>query len=238
MRLRREARAMAAIVHPSLSLIYGAETWRGTPMLIIEFLEGGTLADRLAKAPLVPMQAVHLGATLSEVLHCVHSAGILHRDIKPSNIGFTKTGIPKLLDFGLARMLGDRGGSQPPLAELAEEAASTSLLGTEGIVGTPLYMSPEAISNAAPDASFDLWSLAVVLFEAIAGRNPVERTTWSATCDAIAHARIPDVREFAPDCPEPLALLLADCLSASRARRPGDARELGERLAEVAAEAA
>jgi hypothetical protein len=102
-RLRREARAMAAVSHPNLAMIYGIEFYRGIPMLVVEYLAGGTLADRLRRGPLPWHDAVALGATLADVVDRIHGAGILHRDIKPSNVGFTAEGVPKLLDFGLAR---------------------------------------------------------------------------------------------------------------------------------------
>ena len=104
-RLRREARAMAAVAHPNLAMIYGVEFFRGVPMLVVEYLAGGTLADRLRRGPLPWPDALALGATLAEVVDRMHVAGILHRDIKPSNVGFTAEGVPKLLDFGLARAI-------------------------------------------------------------------------------------------------------------------------------------
>src|SRR5262245_32111244 len=107
MRLRREARAMAAVAHPNLALIFGAETWRGTPMLIFEYLSGGTLAHRLRYTRISLEQTFNLGIILADVLERTHGEGILHRDIKPSNIGYTKANTPKLLDFGLAHILTD-----------------------------------------------------------------------------------------------------------------------------------
>src|SRR5262245_4112665 len=107
MRLRREARAMAAVAHPNLALIFGAETWRGTPMLIFEYLSGGTLDHRLRHTRLSLEQTLNLGIILADVLERTHGEGILHRDIKPSNIGYTNANTPKLLDFGLAHILTD-----------------------------------------------------------------------------------------------------------------------------------
>ena len=98
--LRREARAMAALSHPNLAVIFGAETWRGTPMLVVEYLGGGTLADRLRLGRAAQAEVIELGLTLTDALEHIHRVGILHSDIKPANIGFTTTF--KLLDFGPA----------------------------------------------------------------------------------------------------------------------------------------
>ena len=99
---------MASVLHPNLALIFGAEHWRGKPLLIVEYLEGGTLADYLQRGVLQVEEVVDLGIVLADVLDRVHASGVLHRDIKPSNIGYTRDGIPKLLDFGVAAMLDRR----------------------------------------------------------------------------------------------------------------------------------
>lgn len=100
-RLQREARAGARLIHPHLGLIFAAESWRGTPMLVLEYLPGGTLSDRIRKGAIPPAQVASWGVALAGALEAAHGRGILHRDIKPSNVGFTADGAPKLLDFGL-----------------------------------------------------------------------------------------------------------------------------------------
>ncbi|MEO8451950.1 MAG: serine/threonine-protein kinase, partial [Gemmatimonadota bacterium] len=175
-RMRREARAMAAVSHPNLEAIYSAETWRGSPALVVEFLHAGTLADRLARdGALAIADALGTGSRLAGALACLHDAGLLHRDIKTSNIGFASDGTVKLLDFGLARVLeaGDGDGptrvTQP--ADLLD-GDSGKLTATGDIVGTVPYLSPEAIEGAGASAGFDLWALSMVVYEAIAGRHP------------------------------------------------------------------
>ena len=101
-RLHREARTMARVVHPNLALIYGTEQWRGTPMLIVEYLDGGTLRDWIRRGPVPCAEAIDLGIVLADVLDSVHASGVLHRDVKPSNIGYTSDRRPKLLDFGVS----------------------------------------------------------------------------------------------------------------------------------------
>ena len=240
-RMRREARAVARLIHPNLALIFGAETWRGVPMLVFEFLDGGTLADKLMRGRLTPIAAVDLAMVLADVLDQAHDAGILHRDVKPSNIGFTRRGVPKLLDFGLAHLLGVF--EQDTLALRPEgEQATTSLQvlriapsGHGHLVGTPLYLSPEAIAGEVPDASFDIWSVSMVLFECVAGAHPVSGRNVFETLDRIARVAFPAITESVPDCPAPVAEFLASALSPDRSERPGTARELSRQLERVRA---
>jgi hypothetical protein len=140
-RLREEARAMAALNHDALATIYGLELWRRTPVLVVEYFAGGTLADVIARRSLTREEVVALGIRLADALAYMHERGLLHRDVKPSNIGFTADGIAKLLDFGLSNADGTAAG-------------------------TPGYLPPEAISGASPDTSIDLWGLAIVLLQA------------------------------------------------------------------------
>jgi eukaryotic-like serine/threonine-protein kinase len=242
-RLRREARSMAAVSHPNLAVVFGVETWHGTPMLVCELLAGGTLADRLRRGPLAPSAAVDLGIVLADVLAHTHAAGILHRDVKPSNIGFTADGTPKLLDFGLARLVdrpssgaGSDGmtttspvGLAPPGLHEPQPAATRS----GALVGTPLYLSPEALKGAPPDASVDLWGLAVVIYEAVAGKNPLSAPTVFETLDRIARGAVPDILALCPACPESLAAFTRDALAADRKRRPATAVAMRSRLIEV-----
>jgi serine/threonine protein kinase len=227
-RLRRESRAMAAVTHPNLALILGAETWQGTPVLVLEYLPGGTLEGRLADGPLPPAQALDVAARMARVLERVHKAGLLHRDVKPSNVGFAEDGEPKLLDFGLVQILSD-----------VVTGASTELLGgpleETGLAGTPLYMSPEALEGRRPDPGFDLWSLAVVAFEAAAGRHPFERGSPSATFAAIRGGFRDELRELLPERMRAVAGDLFDAaLASERGRRPVTAAELGEGLRKAA----
>jgi hypothetical protein len=164
-----EARAMAAVEHQNLALLYGLEVWRDTPVLVVEYLAGGTLADRLRRERQPVARALGIGAALADALSALHEAGILHRDIKPSNVGFTKADVPKVLDFGVARLLAraDAPSAQSPLP-----TADVLAVESTAIAGTPLYLSPEALQGATPDPRVDLWALAVVVLEAIAGTYP------------------------------------------------------------------
>jgi serine/threonine-protein kinase len=124
-------------------------------VLVVEYLAGGTLHDRLLRAGALPAAVVaDLGAALASALDALHDQGILHRDLKPSNVGFTRTGVPKLLDFGLASLVG-RAGDEPAL-----------------VGGPAIFMSPEALAGAPPDAADDVWALALGMLQSLSGVHP------------------------------------------------------------------
>ena len=235
-RLRREARAMAAVMHPNLATIYGAEEWHDTPLLIVEYLEGGTLLDWLARGAMPVDETLDLGIMLADVLDRVHGSGVLHRDIKPSNIGYTADGVPKLLDFGLAAMLDRSKGPDAAAAVMPESAelaarfrdlqASSTLTITHQVVGTPLYLSPDALAGAPPRETFDLWSLHMVLYEAIAGQHPFAGRAVPDVVDAIQHTTVSDIRDVRPECPAAVAAYLNDALSRVAGRRPATAADV------------
>jgi hypothetical protein len=236
-RLRNEARAMAAVLHPNLAQIFGAETWCGTPLLIVEYLPGGTLADKLKAARLPLKEILKLGITLAGVLESMHSAGVLHRDIKPSNIGYALDGSPKLLDLGLAKIVLDlwKSGaitkaaevphSKPPIQDLLD----TQTLSTE-IIGTPAYLSPEALTGQHSSPSVDLWSLAVVLYEALTGKHPFIDSDIRKTLTRIRKAQAYDIRDFYAECPPELVGFFTSALSIRPRDRPSNAAFFRNRL--------
>lgn len=239
-RLRREARAMAALQHTHLAVIHVMESWRGAPVLVLEYLAGGTLADRLRHAPLPMIEVRSIFTPIAEVLHHVHAAGYLHRDIKPSNIGFTAHGAPKLLDFGLVQMIADvsqestaslvptatPGHGAPPEDTPVVDPSQSSIR----FIGTPAYMSPEAIALEPPGPAVDLWSLAVTIYEALAGANPFRAPTMPETAKLVLAGDIADVRQRRPDCPADIAQLLSRALARNPQHRPQTAAEFARAL--------
>jgi serine/threonine protein kinase len=238
LRLRREARAAAAVTHPHLAAVYGLETWQGTPFLVMELLEGGTLADRIEKGALPVGETVELGIAMAAALAHLHAADILHRDIKPSNIGFTRDGIAKLMDFGIARMVYDldRDGRGLPETEGSLPSGSTwqPAESASRLVGTLGYLSPEALDGEAPDPSFDLWSLGVVLYECLLGRKLFAGGEPQQIMARIRAAKLPELPPSAAPHAEALNELFRHMLNRSRSRRPATALAFGKRLQTLA----
>ena len=211
MGLKPEAWAMATVNHPAIAHVYGIESWRNRPFLVVEFLPGGTLADRLRRGPVPAARAADIGALLADALAALHEAGYMHGDIKPSNVGFTSDGSPKLLDFGLAR-------------ETSDAAA------TRG--GTVRYLSPEVLSGRPADEADDVWSLCVMLHEIVSGEHPFAGNGVDEVTDRIRRQRLGRAARLpaGPDASSALIAFTASMLAARRAARPATARAFAAAL--------
>jgi GAF domain-containing protein len=225
--LRREARAMASVEHPHLASIYGAEAWRGAPVLVLEHLPGGTLADRVQAGVIPIAHIVSAGRGIAQALRHLHGIGILHRDVKPSNIGYAAGDVPKLMDFGLAKLTAAQmvSPAHDRLSDLSTQPMpvldpAAALSTGRQFVGTTPYMAPEILHGHRPTEASDLWSLCVSLYEALTRRHPFLREDLTTTVTAITTGLTVDARTIRPDCPLELSVLLSSALSAKAEDRP------------------
>jgi hypothetical protein len=213
-RLRREAQIMARVSHPHIASIFGLEAWHDRPVLIVEYLTLATLADRLRRVqpPGIP-EVIAWGLDLCQGLAYLHNQGLVHGDIKPSNIGFDAAGLPKLVDFGLA----DTFAQDPDTAGTAESSYPS---GTR--FGTPFYLCPDAVASELPSCpQFDLWSLALVLYEALAG----DAVRNLATASGTPPLPLPDIRHFRHEVPDTVAGFFQRALHSRMELRPRSAME-------------
>jgi len=164
-RFEREAKAVAALSHPNVLAVYDVGREEETSYVVTELLEGETLRQRLNVAPLPWRKAVGIGVSVADALAAAHARGIVHRDLKPENIFLTSDGVVKILDFGLARMMSESGGSGQDAAHTPTVTIDTRP-GT--IIGTLNYMSPEQLRGLATDARSDIFSFGCVLYEMVA----------------------------------------------------------------------
>jgi len=218
-RLQREAEVLASLNHPNIAAIHGLEESDGLKALVMEFVEGPTLADRIAQRAIPIDEALPIAKQIAEALEAAHEQGIIHRDLKPANIKVRPDGTVKLLDFGLAmeQRSGVRGqGTGAP----ASEAPTISLAAPQAgmILGTAAYMSPEQASGKPVDKRSDLWSFGAVLLEMLSGRRVFEGETIAHVLAAVL-TREPDWTTLPAETPAPIRRLLRRCLEKDRHKR-------------------
>ncbi len=223
-RFEREARILAALNHPNIGAIYGLEHADGIRALVLEFVDGETLGDRIARGPLALKDALPIGLQIAEALEAAHDKGIVHRDLKPSNVALTRDHTAKVLDFGLAKT--STAGAAGDLAAPTMTVAGTR----EGVVlGTAPYMSPEQARGQAVDKRTDIWAFGCVLYEMLAGRTPFARATLTDTLAAIVD-RAPDWDALPRSTPPTITRLLRRCLDKDPKRR---LRDIGDARVEI-----
>ena len=212
-RLQREGRLLAALNHPHIATIHGFEIAGTLHAIIMELIEGPTLADRLASGPMALDEALEIARQIAEALEAAHGKGVIHRDLKPANVKFTPTGTVKVLDFGLATTMttSERDvGTTPALADAASR---------DGIVtGTPGYMSPEQARGERVDARSDVWAFGCVVYEMLTAHPAFARVTPEETFEAIV-ARSPDWERLPPNVPVGIRRMLRRCLDRDPRRR-------------------
>ena len=228
-RFEREARVLASLNHPHIGAIYGLEDVDGVPALVLELVDGETLADRVARGPIPPNETLRIARQMADALEAAHEKGIVHRDLKPANIKITPDGVVKVLDFGLAKA----ASGDTATADLTQSPTLTIGGTREGIIlGTAAYMSPEQTRGQSVDKRTDIWAFGCVLYEMLTGRLAFNRNTLSDTVAAIIE-REPDWTVLPASTSLPLRQLLRRCLKKDPKRRLqaiGDARVQIEEL--------
>ena len=222
-RFGREAQVLASLNHPSIAAIYGFEDSSSTHALVMELVEGPTLADQI-KQGLIPLdEALPIAKQITEGLEYAHERGIVHRDLKPSNVKVTPQSTVKILDFGLAKAIeGDAGASS------VESSPTLSAMATRAgfLLGTAAYMSPEQARGKAADRRADIWAFGVVLYEMLSGRRLFIGDTTSDTLAAVIRAE-PDWSALPAKTPSSIRSLVRRCLNKDprqRLQSIGDAR--------------
>jgi eukaryotic-like serine/threonine-protein kinase len=231
-RFRREAQTLASLNHPNIAAIFGLEEADGVPHLVLELVEGETLAGRLAGGALPQGEALAVGIQIASAIEAAHERGIVHRDLKPGNVMINPAGMVKVLDFGLAKsdsIWGD-GAMHPDSATLPGHPEVTA---AGMIVGTAAYMSPEQARGKPVDRRSDLWSFGCVLFECFTGRAAFTGETAS---DLIARIleREPEWTMLPAGTPSRIREILRRCLRKNADERPRDVRDVRLELADVA----
>jgi serine/threonine-protein kinase len=217
-RFLREGRALASLNHPNISAIHGLEESDGRSYLVLEFVEGLTLAERLRRGPLPLAEAIRVCRQIAAGLEAAHESGIVHRDLKPGNVMFTRSDEVKVLDFGLAKDLGATRDGAP--------SAATTLGGTaEGtVLGTAAYMSPEQASGRTTDRRTDIWAFGCVLYECLVGRPVFAGESYAEIVARVLHAE-PDWAALPTATPDRVRELVERCLTRDPTQR---LRDIGE----------
>jgi len=216
-RFEREARVLASVNHPNIAMIHGVEDAQGIRALVMELVDGPTLAERLAERRLPIGEALVIARQIAEALEAAHDKGIVHRDLKPANIKLTPGGIVKVLDFGLAKVVTQRGDDAESLSPTMSVERTREGL----IVGTVAYMSPEQAAAKPVDKRTDLWAFGVVLFEMLSGRQPFDGETVTHVIAAVL-TKEPDWTLLPSATPSIVRRLLRRCLEKDPRRRLHD----------------
>ncbi len=238
-RFRREAELLAALNHPNIAHLYGLEDVDGITALVMELVEGPTLADRIANGPIPVDEALSIAKQIAEALEAAHEQGIVHRDLKPANVKVSDASTVKVLDFGLAKAMEPAAAS----GDVANSPTITSPVVTraETVLGTAAYMSPEQARGKAVDKRTDIWAFGCVFYEMLTGGPAFPGETIADSVARIIE-RSPDFEALPGSMPPSVRRLVRRCLerdSRERLRDIGDARiEIGQALAAPLADAA
>jgi len=221
-RFEREARVLASLNHPRIAAIHGMEESAGTQFLVLEYVPGPTLADRLRRGRLPIREAMLVGQQIAEAVEAAHAKDIIHRDLKPANIKLAENGQVKVLDFGLAKSIEQAQAVSADTTVTMRDSVTAGI----SIAGTAAYMSPEQACGKGLDFRTDIWSFGCVLYEMLSGKQAFRGSTLTEILAAVVE-REPDWKALPVDTPESIQALLKRCLGKGPARRLrdiGDAR--------------
>jgi len=222
-RFEREAKTMASLNHPNVAGIHGVEEQDGAQYLVLEFVDGESLADRLDRGPLPVDEAIELALQIAAGIEAAHEAGVIHRDLKPANIMITPEGVAKVLDFGLART--DEGQSSTGVALDAPTMPQNSPTIAGAILGTAAYMSPEQARGRRVDRRSDTWAFGVILYEMLSGTSPFQGETATDSIGAVLHKDV-DLGRLPPETPASVRRVLGRCLVRDKSQRYRDIGDL------------
>jgi Tol biopolymer transport system component len=226
-RFEREARVAATLSHPRICAIHDVGSHEGTEYLVMELLDGESLAKRISRGPLPLDQVLRIGREICAALDAAHAAGMVHRDLKPANVMLTRSGA-KLLDFGLAKL---RERLETPVSSVIETRQAEEPLTEAGtLLGTICYMSPEQLQGRPADARVDLFALGCVLYEMATGRRAFPATTKASVIAAVLSTEPPAVSSVSPGCPKALDRLVRVCLAKEPEARWQSAHDVGLQL--------
>jgi len=234
-RFDREARAISSLSHPHICALYDVGHEEGTDFLVMEYLEGQTLAEKLSAGPLPLEDVLRMGRQIAEALAAAHRSGVVHRDLKPGNIMLTRSGV-KLLDFGLARMgVEAEAPSSSSLTMKAPTADPRTPLTAEGtILGTFQYMAPEQLEGAEADARTDIFALGAVLYEMLTGRRAFEGKSQASLIASIMSASPAPISQVVPLAPPALDRVVRTCLKKDPEERWQTAHDVALQLEWIA----
>jgi serine/threonine protein kinase/formylglycine-generating enzyme required for sulfatase activity len=224
-RFHREALALAKLSHPHIATVYDVGQQDGVDYIVMERVEGEPLSARLKDGPLSVKDATSIALQVAEALEEAHERGVVHRDLKPGNVMITPKGQVKVLDFGIAKLLATSGGD-----------ASETIVETLGLLGTPIYMSPEQVHQSSVDHRTDLWSLGVLYYESLAGRVPFRGDSNIATLRSITEQAPISLRQLRQDIPQFADRIASHALEKNPADRYQSASEIVRDTSELMSE--
>jgi eukaryotic-like serine/threonine-protein kinase len=227
-RLHREASAAGRLTHPNIAAVYDVLDVDAYPYIVMEYVEGENLSTVLARGPLGVERTLDLGLQIADALAAAHARGVIHRDLKPGNVSLTADGIAKVLDFGIAK------GPDPGSSHASAATGTLNAITAAGqVMGTPGYSSPEQMVGAAADPRDDIYSLGVVLYEALTGRPPFQGGDALELAVATMTKTAPLPHQVNPSVPPEISLVIARAIARGRDDRYGSARELSGELRRV-----